>query len=108
LFLRADIEGAGIRARFSSKDLVCKGPCVGFEVAGEDHRFVPAEASVQGDSVWVSAAAIAHLVYVRYAWANAPVVSLFDSAGLPAPTFTNESQVADQLLIPSSFGQTGP
>jgi sialate O-acetylesterase len=108
LFLRADIEGAGIRLRFSSKDLACKGACVGFEIAGEDHHFVSADAAVQGDSVWVSASTIAHPVYVRYAWANAPQVSLFDGAGLPASTFTNENQMAEPSLIPGSFGQTGP
>jgi len=77
LFLRADVEGANIRLRFSSKQLVCKSPCAGFELAGEDHHFVSAEASVQGDSVLVNAATILHPGYVRYAWANAPVASLF-------------------------------
>jgi sialate O-acetylesterase len=108
LFLRADIEGASVRLRFSSKDLVCKSPCAGFELAGEDHHFVPAETSVQGDSLLVSTAAITRPVYVRYAWANAPVASLFNSEGLPASTFTSETQLAGQMLIPSSYGQIEP
>ncbi len=108
LFLRADVEGVGLRVRFSSKNLVCKDSCSGFEVAGTDHNFVPAQASVQGDNLWVSATALAHPVYVRYAWANYPAVSLFDAEGLPASTFTNEDEMADQFLIPGSFGQTGP
>ena len=108
LFQRADVEGAGIRVRFTSKDLVCKEQCAGFEIASDDHHFVPADATVQGDSLWVSAGTVVHPIYVRYAWANAPAVSLFDSAGLPAPTFTNENQMAGQMLIPGSFGQTGP
>jgi sialate O-acetylesterase len=108
LFLRADIEGTSIRLRFSSKDLVCKSPCSGFEVAGEDHHFAAAEAAVQGDSMLVSAPGITHPLYVRYAWANAAVASLFDSQGLPASTFTNENRLAGQMLIPSSYGQTEP
>ena len=108
LLQRADIEGANIRLRFSSKKLVCKSLCAGFELAGEDHHFVAAEASVQGDSLVVSSATILHPMYVRYAWANATVASLFDSEGLPASTFTSENQLAGSRLIPSSYGQTGP
>jgi sialate O-acetylesterase len=108
LFLRADVEGGNVRLRFSSKDLVCKSPCAGFELAGEDHHFASADASVQGDSMLVSSAGITHPVYARYAWANAAVASLFNSEGLPASTFTSENQLAGMMLIPSSHGQTEP
>ena len=100
-------EGTGLRVRFSATNLVCKSTCSGFEVAGADHNFVPAQASVREDNVWVSAPPVAQPVYVRYAWANYPAVSLFDGEGLPASTFTNEDELADRFLIPGSFGQTG-
>jgi sialate O-acetylesterase len=34
---------------------------------------------------------------VRYAWSNAPIVNLFNSAGLPASPFSSESS----LLFPN-------
>jgi sialate O-acetylesterase len=38
----------------------------------------------------VSAAGVLKPVAVRYAWANAPAVSLFNAAGLPAPPFRSD------------------
>ena len=81
------------------------GGCAGFEVAGADHRFVAAEARVEGRSVMARAASIAEPRYVRYAWANAPTISLVNGAGLPASTFTSEETVGAFTLLPTSYGQ---
>lgn len=45
----------------------------GFAVAGEDLKFVPTEARVEGDSVVVSSTQVAAPTAMRYAWGNDPV-----------------------------------
>lgn len=62
----------------------------GFEVAGEDKVFHPAEATVAGESVLVKSAQINEPVYVRFNWEDTGIPNLFNQAGLPASTFTSE------------------
>ena len=87
LFERATMEGEGARVWFTpatADGLACADKsCAGFEVAGADHRFVAAEAKVEGRSVLARAAGVLEPRYVRYAWANAPPISLVNGAGLP-------------------------
>ena len=70
-------------------------PLDAFEVAGEDHHFVPAQARIDGETVVVSAAGVPHPVYVRYGWMGVVTNNLFNGAGLPASTFTSEMFPAD-------------
>ena len=70
-------------------------PIDAFEIAGEDRHFVPAQARIDGETVVVSASAVAHPVYVRYGWMSVVTNNLFNAAGLPASTFTSESWPAD-------------
>lgn len=65
-------------------------PLDGFEIAGADHRFVPATAKLEGTSVVVAAPQIATPMYVRYLWQNFPPAPLYNGAGLPASTFSSE------------------
>ena len=65
-------------------------PVSGFELAGADHKFVAAEARIEGETVVVSAAALPDPMYVRYGWASVVQDSLYNAAGLPASTFTSE------------------
>jgi sialate O-acetylesterase len=62
----------------------------GFAVAGEDMKFVWADAKIVGDTVVVSAAAVTKPVAVRYAWADNPACSLGNKAGLPAVPFRTD------------------
>jgi sialate O-acetylesterase len=59
----------------------------GFEVAGADGHFQPADATIDGTSVLVRSTAIPHPIHVRYAWASFTNANLFNAAGLPASTF---------------------
>jgi len=91
----AELENDGteaIRVWFDhGQGLTYRGrPASGFEVAGEDHRFVAAQAEVEGDTVRVTAASLKHPVYVRYGWAGVVTDSFYNGAGLPASTFTSE------------------
>ncbi|WP_419804249.1 sialate O-acetylesterase [Terriglobus sp.] len=98
LFTRADVEGDHMRVSFQDRvaKLQCRGGgCTGFEIAGADHKFVPAEAVIEGATVTVHSASTGDPRYVRYAWPNAPDANLQDSAGLPASTFTSEQEIVD-------------
>jgi sialate O-acetylesterase len=93
LFRQVTSEGTSLRIWFDhvGSSLSAKGGSLqGFEVAGQDHRFVAASARLDGATVVVSAATLQTPVYVRYAWANATKGNLYNSAGLPASTFTSE------------------
>ena len=65
-------------------------PASGFELAGADHQFVPADARLEGDTVLVTAASVARPMYVRFGWTSVVKDSLYNAAGLPAGTFSSE------------------
>lgn len=67
------------------------GPLRGFEIAGANQEFVPAQAEIVGENVRVSSTQVTAPVAVRYGWANAPDVNLFNTEGLPASPFRTDS-----------------
>ena len=77
-------------------DLVLKGDAVkGFELAGDDKKFVPATAVIKGRSVLVQSAAVPQPKALRYLWTNFPeVVTLYSAAGLPAVPFRSTDAAA--------------
>jgi sialate O-acetylesterase len=91
-FVQALIDNGTIRVDFSHADGLRAGPSgVGdFEIAGEDHKFVPAEAKLDGNSVVLKAAAIERPKYVRYGWTPVVTHFLYNAAGLPMGTFSSE------------------
>ena len=62
----------------------------GFERAGDDPIFVPADASIAGETVVVTTNKIANPRYVRYAFVGVAPPALYNAAGLPASSFTSE------------------
>lgn len=70
-----------------AKGLHAKGDLSGFEVAGADGQWQPAEAKIEGETVIVSAKAVAEPKSVRYAWKDNPTATLFNGAGMPASPF---------------------
>ena len=58
--------------------------------AGEDHKFVWAKATIEGDHVVVSSDLVPHPVAVRYAWANNPEANLYNREHLPASPFRTD------------------
>ncbi|MGK6353105.1 sialate O-acetylesterase [Parapedobacter sp. DT-150] len=64
---------------------------LGFELAGEDRQFRPAEATIKGNTVVLHSDDVAKPVAVRYAWADdAGTSNLFNGAGLPAVPFRTD------------------
>jgi len=87
-------EGGSIRIKFSNvgKGLAVSGSTLdGFQIAGEDKKFVWASARVDGDNVIVSSESVARPIAVRYAWAGNPKATLYSEAGLPAGPFRTDS-----------------
>jgi sialate O-acetylesterase len=91
VFRQATPEGASIRTWFDhARGLTSKGGTItGFEVAGREGKFVPATASIDGETIVVSSPDVAAPVTVRYGWANSPQCNLFNGDGLPASPFTS-------------------
>ena len=93
LFDRFTIEGDKVRIRFkygTGLKTIDGGPVKGFAIAGEDHRFVWADARIDGDTVIVSSPTVPKPVAVRYGWADNPVANLYNNAGLPASPFRTD------------------
>jgi len=66
-------------------------PLKGFAIAGADHKFVWADAKIDGDSVVVSSDEVSTPAAVRYAWADNPVCNLSNKEGLPASPFRTDN-----------------
>ncbi len=62
----------------------------GFGIAGEDRKWVWAQAVIDGDTVVVSSDKVAKPVAVRYAWGSTPPCSLYNREGLPASPFRTD------------------
>lgn len=91
----AAVEGGKIRVKFQhvGGGLVARGdkPLSHFTIAGEDGKFVPAEATIDGDSVLVSAKDVAKPASVRFAWNDTAEPNFFNKEGLPASPFRTDS-----------------
>ena len=93
VFRDAQFDDGSARVRFDllGSTLAVRGGGArvrGFEIAGADRRFVPAQARIDGDGVSVSAAGVVQPVAVRYAWRdNAEDANLANAEGLPASPF---------------------
>jgi sialate O-acetylesterase len=62
----------------------------GFAIAGIDERFVNAEASIVGKQVMVWSPEVKAPAYVRFGWADYPLVNLWNKDGLPAVPFRTD------------------
>jgi len=95
LYKEMKVEGDAIRLYFDHVDggltTPNNEPLKGFAIAGEDRKFVWAEARIDGDTVVVRSAQVPKPVAVRYAWAINPICNLYNRAGLPASPFRTDS-----------------
>ena len=95
VFDSMSVEGTAIRIKFTHAEGLKSSdgkPLGRFTIAGEDRKFVPAEAKMDGSSVTVSNAQIEHPVAVRYAYVNDPQgANLTNASGLPAAPFRSDT-----------------
>jgi sialate O-acetylesterase len=112
VFSGMEIAGGKVVISFSHADggVVAKGGTAvkGFAVAGEDGRFVWADAQIVGDKVVVQSAEAPNPVAVRYGWADFPDCDLCNKAGLPAAPFrTDGGSVRAEAPTPEAAATPG-
>ncbi|CAM2984865.1 sialate O-acetylesterase [Rariglobus hedericola] len=94
VFEKAERKDSSFVVSFTKSDSGLNAPLNdlgGFELAGEDKVFKPAQAKIEGATVVVTSAEVPAPVAVRYAWRNAPLAGLFNKEGLPAVPFRSDS-----------------
>lgn len=96
LYASHSVEGSQVRIKFThvGKGLAFKngGQLQGFMIAGEDKKFVWADAVIDGQNVTVSSQEVAKPAAVRYAWSGQfPWANLFNQDGLPAQPFRTDA-----------------
>jgi len=94
LYREMKIEGSKIRLFFDhvGSGLTAKGgPLTHFTIAGEDKKFVPATAVIEGDTVVVFSPEVPKPVAVRYGFTNSAQPNLFNKEGLPASSFRTDN-----------------
>jgi len=92
------IEGNKAVLQFDHVDgglMSTNGPLTWFTIAGQDGKFVPADAKIVGDTVEVSASAdnvdgAFQPTAVRFAWDETAQPNFFNRAGLPTEPFQTE------------------
>jgi sialate O-acetylesterase len=97
LYRAYTIEGDKVRVRFTHAKGLQTGlqsdkpaPLKGFAIAGADHKFVWADARIEGDTVVVWSKEITQPLAVRYDWADSPDGNLYNAAGLPTSPFRTD------------------
>ena len=95
LYKGSRVEGNRVRIFFTHADSglasLSGEDLKGFAIAGEDKKFVFAQAKVEGNTVVVWSPSVAKPLAVRYAWANNPACNLINKAGLPASPFRTDA-----------------
>ena len=81
-----------IKLWFNNTDrgLISKGPLTEFFIAGEDQKFVPAEAKIEGNSIVLWNKNIDKPVAVRYGFRNGAMLKLYNKEGVPVNLFRTD------------------
>jgi sialate O-acetylesterase len=94
LYKSMKVEGGKVRLAFAhvGRGLGSRDgkPLSEFQIAGEDGKFVPAQAAVQGTTVVVSSPEVKSPRHVRFGWHKQANPNLVNSAGLPASPFRTD------------------
>jgi sialate O-acetylesterase len=91
LYKGMKVDGSKVRLQFAHVGGGLKAsddkPLSEFEIAGEDGKFVPAEAVIDGDAIVVQAKDVAAPTQVRFGWRKIANPNLINKEGLPASPF---------------------
>ncbi len=93
LYKSMKIEKSKIRISFdhAPNGLISKGgEPTEFMIAGEDKKFYPAKAKIEGGTLVVSAKEVKKPVAVRFGWKNGSIPNLFSKEGLPVSSFRTD------------------
>lgn len=87
-----EVDGSSVRVHFDNVtgDLVCAAPSlIGFQLAGDDNKYRPAKAVIDGSDVVLSARKVENPVNVRYCFNEYPG-EVKDGNGLPLLPFRTD------------------
>gem|GEM_PF-235319 len=102
LYNSMKIEGDKIRISFKYAEPGLKTPngepLKGFTIAGEDDKFIDANAKIEGSEVVVWSQQIKNPKNVRYGWADWIICNLYNNADLPASPFTTENDMGNNAM----------
>lgn len=88
------IENSSIRISFDYAEtgLTSRGkPLTQFEIAGENQKFYPATAEIEGSTILVNNHNVIKPVAVRYGWCITTIPNLYNREGLPASPFRSDN-----------------
>jgi sialate O-acetylesterase len=68
-------------------------PLTDFTIAGQDGKFVTAEAVIKGNTVEVSASSITAPIAARFAWSESAQPNFYNKNGLPAVPFRTDNSL---------------
>ena len=98
LYQSMKVEKSKIRIQFQNVPggLVSRGgEPTEFLIAGDDQKFYPASAKIDGSTVVVSAKEVKAPVAVRFGWKNESMPNLFSKEGLPVSSFRTDDWVIE-------------
>jgi sialate O-acetylesterase len=92
LYKSMKVEKDKIRITFDNVTALISrgGEPTEFMIAGQDKKFYPAKAKIDGNTVIVSAKEVKKPVAVRFAWGNGSIPNLFSKEGLPVSVFRTD------------------
>ena len=92
-FSSMKLEKNKIRLYFNNAEdgLVSKGEATDFYVAGNDQKFLPAKAKIEGNTIIVWNETIKNPVAVRFGFTNAAMPNVFSKSGLPVNLFRTDN-----------------
>ncbi|QDK80652.1 sialate O-acetylesterase [Spirosoma sp. KCTC 42546] len=112
VYEKMKVRGRAIELHFSQigTGLVSKDGqlLTDFTIAGADRVFVPAQASIDGKHILVSAPGVQRPVAVRFAWDEAAQPNLVNQEGLPARPFRTDNPLKKQLAETGKAGESTP
>jgi len=76
--------------KYAENGMYCPDKLEGFEIAGSDKVYYPAEALIKRDGIYVKSDLVKSPVAVRYAWRSWVQGTLFDTNLLPASSFRTD------------------
>lgn len=79
--------GMEILFEHAEKGFTFRGDAVGFELAGADGIFHPADAKAKGSRIFLSSGSVEAPLYARYNFVNYGEVNVFGSNGIPLAPF---------------------
>ena len=80
----------GAPASGEGEDFAVNSSLKGFALRGNDGRWFPAKARIDGETILLSSDAVPNPVAARYGWKSLPDGNLYDRSGLPALPFRTD------------------